>query len=300
LRIRHLMAMAALLALLPSIDQSAAVAPIGRTVKASNTVQANGAAGARVLKPAAPVFFNDLLKSNATGYGQFEFVDGTKMVMGPSASIVIDKFVYKGGKTVQKLGIEAAKGAFRFISGQSPSSAYQIVTPSGTMGIRGTAFDFTVRNGKTYVVLLKGNVRFCGGGSCKTLKRSCDFIVASGGQVSDPSSLSKGMSSQDASRIFPLLANQTRLSSGFRQPGRSCLSKMVKFEHLQRVRTQQQALVPPSEPEPPAPAPSRSPNNGFGNGPETGDLASDSSNPGRGHGGPHANQANGRNGHGNQ
>jgi hypothetical protein len=75
------------------------------------------------------------------------------------------------------------------------------------MGICGTAFDFTVRGGKTYVVLLKGNVRFCSGGTCKTLKRSCDFIVAGGGQVSDPNSLGKGISSEDVSQIFPLLIN---------------------------------------------------------------------------------------------
>ena len=48
LRIRHLTALAALLALIPNINQSAAIAPIGKTVQATNSVQASGAAGSRV------------------------------------------------------------------------------------------------------------------------------------------------------------------------------------------------------------------------------------------------------------
>jgi len=76
------------------------------------------------------------------------------------------------------------------------------------MGIRGTAFDFTVRGGRTYLVLLQGNARFCSGGSCKTLKRSCDYVVAGGGSVSDPTHLSRGLSSSEARSIFPPLANR--------------------------------------------------------------------------------------------
>jgi hypothetical protein len=234
-----------------------------------------------VLTAAAPVFFNDALRSNATGIGQFQFVDGSKLAIGPNAAITIDKFVYKGGNTLQRLGIQAGKGAFRWISGRSASAAYQIITPAGTMGIRGTAFDFTVRGGRTYLVLLQGNVRFCSGSSCKNLRRSCDYVVAGGGSVSDPTHLSQGLSNSEAQSIFPLLANQGRLASSFRQPGRSCLSKVVKRNELERVR----ALATPRDN--PAPAPSRHPNNGFGNGPETGDGPSDTSNPGKGRGGPH-------------
>jgi hypothetical protein len=231
------------------------------------------------------VYFHDALRSNGTGIGQFQFIDGSKLAIGPNATVTIDKFVYKGGNTLQRLGIAASKGAFRWISGKSASSAYKIVTPAGTMGIRGTAFDFTVRGGKTYLVLLQGSARFCSGGSCKNLRRSCDFVVAGGGSVSDPTHLAQGLSSNEARSIFPLLANQGRLSSSFRKPGRSCLSKVVKRNDLQRVRA---LAIPDRTPAPaPTPAPSRRPNNGFGNGPETGDGPSDTSNPGKGRGGPH-------------
>jgi hypothetical protein len=285
LRIKYIATVAALSALAPSLGYSATLSPIGKTVQASSTVRATGAAGARVLSAATPVYFKDSLRSNATGVGQFEFIDGTKLAIGPNATILIDKFVYKGGRTVQQLGIQAAKGAFRFISGQSPSAAYKVSTPYGTMGIRGTAFDFTVRNGKTYLVLLKGNVRYCNGGSCQVLRRSCDFIVAGGGKVSKPDHLAKAMDSREASQIFPLLADQGRLASTFRQPSRSCLSRVVRIQQDRPVPASARAFAAPAA-EPPGPAPGG--NNGFGNGPEGGEAASDASNPGKGGGGPHA------------
>lgn len=284
MRIRHYLAAAVIVAALIHAGPSVAVAPVGKTVQASSTVRASGAAGSRVLTATAPVFFNDALRSNATGIGQFQFVDGSKLAIGPNASITIDKFVYKSGNTLQRLGIQAGKGAFRWISGRSASSAYQIATPAGTMGIRGTAFDFTVHGGRTYLVLLQGNVRFCSGNSCKNLRRSCDYVVAGGGSVSDPTHLSQALSSSEAQNTFPLLANQSRLASSFRQPGRSCLSKVVKRNELERVRA---LSTPTGIPAPAGPTPSRNPNNGFGNGPEEGDRPSDSSNPGKGHGGPH-------------
>jgi hypothetical protein len=276
------MAAAAVVALCSTISYSAP-APIGKTIQASSTVRASGAAGARVLSTATPVYFMDALRSNATGVGQFEFVDGTKLAIGPNASIVIDKFVYKGGRTVQQLGIQAAKGAFRFISGQSPSAAYKVSTPYGTMGIRGTAFDFTVSGGRAYVVLLRGNVRYCSGRSCQTLRRSCDFIIADGSTVSRPDHLAKVMDATQARQIFPHLANQNRLASSFRQPGRSCLSRVVRFQPDPVVPAAARALAAPE----PGPAPAARQNRGFGNGPEGSESEADGDNPGKGRGGPH-------------
>jgi len=50
---------------------------------------------------------------------------------------VIDKYVLGEGGKLKKLTVRATKGTFRFISGTSAPSAYTIVTPAGTMGIRG-------------------------------------------------------------------------------------------------------------------------------------------------------------------
>ena len=135
-------------------------APVGQVLKATQTVRASGNAGARVLSKNSDIFFLDRISTNNTGVGEFEFADGTKLAVGPSASLVVDAYVLKNNSSFKKLGLSAAKGTFRWISGRSSSSAYQIRTPYGTMGVRGTAFDVTVRNGRVYAALINGSAKF--------------------------------------------------------------------------------------------------------------------------------------------
>jgi hypothetical protein len=274
MRITSQFALGLFLAALVSSSVTAAP-PIGTTVQASTTVSANG----RVLQKSSPLYFNDVVRSNATGIGQFVFDDGSKLAMGPSATVSIDKSIYKG-KSAQRTGIQASKGAFRYIS--SAFSGHSLATPYGTIGIRGTAFDFTIRNGRLYVLLFSGAVSVGG----KTLKRSCDYFVAGGGKVSNPQSLSAGADSGlNVRQAFPLLAYQSRLSSQFRQAGKNCLSRIATRDL--RTRTAPGVTAVGSTSEPPG-TPTTGGNKGFGNGNEGDGTRSDSDNPGRGTGGPHS------------
>ena len=229
-------------------------APVGQVLKATQTVRASGNAGARVLSRNSDIYFLDRISTNATGVGEFEFADGTKLAVGPSASLVVDAYVLKNNSSFQKLGLSAAKGTFRWISGRSPSSAYQIRTPYGTMGVRGTAFDVTVRNGRVYIALINGNAKFCSGSSCQTLKRSCDYIVADGRKLSKPEPIASGFTKQAvAAEIFPYLANPNRLSSRFRIGGGNCLGRIAavgKGNMPQPAATDPEPSAEP-DPEPP-------------------------------------------------
>ena len=119
-------------------------------------------------------------------------------------------------------------GTFRWISGGSASSAYRIKTPNGTLGIRGTALDVTIRDGRVYVALINGSAKFCSGSSCRTLKKSCDFIVADGRKISEPAQVSTATTKQEtAAQLFPYLANPSRLSSRFRVGGGNCLGRLA-------------------------------------------------------------------------
>lgn len=231
-------------------------APVGKVVSAVKTVRASGNAGARVLAKDAPIFFLDRISTNGTGAGEFEFSDGTKLAVGPGASLVVDQFVFKDKSSFQKLGLSAAKGTFRWISGRSPSSAYKIRTPLGTMGIRGTAFDVTIRNGRVYVALISGNAKFCTGSKCQTLKQSCDYIVVDGRKISEPTRVSAGFAKREtAAQIFPYLANPRKLSSRYRVGGGNCLSKVAVINQTDKIQpaTKVTASEPSPEPEPATP-----------------------------------------------
>ncbi|MGI9399948.1 MAG: FecR family protein [Rhizobiaceae bacterium] len=112
-------------------------APIGETVAAATLVNAYGKNGKRVIAPKSPIFSDDRLQANSTGNAQIILVDKTKIVVGPGAEVRIDDFVFDTNKTFSKIVVKVSKGAIRFISGNSRSSAYKIKTPSGTIGIRG-------------------------------------------------------------------------------------------------------------------------------------------------------------------
>src|SRR5690349_3583112 len=156
----------------------------------------------------SPVHRDERIRTSSSGLGEFIFEDGTKFAVGANSSVVIDKFVFNHSKSVKNLTISAAKGSFRWISGGSPSSAYKINTPAGTVGIRGTAVDiFVGAGGKTALVLLSGHARFCGRNGCQELKRRCDVVVATpGGGVTRPERVSAGTIAElGSSRALPFI-----------------------------------------------------------------------------------------------
>ena len=162
--------------LLSAATPSVAAELIGKAVHIKTTV--TGASGELAVND--PVFRDERIRTSRSGLGQFVFQDGTKLAVGWGSSVVIDRFVFDGSRSVKKLTVKAAKGTFRWISGNSKHAAYEILTPAGTIGVRGTVFDFYIgADGTTAVVLLGGSASFCGPGGCRELTRRCDCVVAS-------------------------------------------------------------------------------------------------------------------------
>jgi hypothetical protein len=133
---------------------------VGSTIEAQSTVSGEGAVGKRVIARADPIYRDERLRSNLTGLGQFQLGDGTKLVLGRNASLVIDRYVIGGGSKAKTITLKLISGSARFVTGASDKRAYRILTPQGTIGVRGTAFDLTVRNGKTHLLLLSKNSQF--------------------------------------------------------------------------------------------------------------------------------------------
>ncbi|PBB38432.1 FecR domain-containing protein [Mesorhizobium sp. WSM3868] len=276
LRWAAVVALAANLINAPTIAAEA----VGRAVVIKTAV--TGATGPLVVS--APVHRDERIRTSNTGLGQFVFRDGTKLAVGWGSSVVLDKYVFNDDNSVKKLTIRAAKGTFRWISGNSPSSAYQIVTPAGTIGVRGTAFDVHIApNGKTAVVLLKGSARFCSGGGCRELKRRCDCVVATpSGSMTDVVKVNRSvLTTLGTSRALPFLTGNQQLSGGFDAIGGNCgLTAAIQQEHTARPQRRNSPAPPgPGTPDPPSPprGDKEDGNNGHGNDPGK----HDPSNPGK-------------------
>ncbi len=220
--------------------------------------EVTGENGPLVVK--APVHRDERIRTSIGGLGQFVFRDGTKLAVGAGSSVVIDSYVYDDATSVKKLTIKAAKGTFRWISGSSSSSAYSIVTPAGTIGVRGTAFDvYVAPNGTTAMVLLNGSAEFCGAGGCKQLRQQCDCVIASPrGGVSDPRTVDETtLRTLRNQKALPFLSGAQQLSGPLGNIRTSCGLRSIRVDR----RDPERQVVPEVAPAPQRLAPPETPQN---------------------------------------
>ena len=124
------------------------------------------------------VYMNELVETGDESALVIKFSDGSKLTLGESAKITIDKYVYdpSGGEQA----ITLTKGAFRFVSGAIPKEKVRIKTPTVTIGIRGTELMLDVaEDGETEMSTIEGQAD-CTDGEGETLTVGVDESVLVG------------------------------------------------------------------------------------------------------------------------
>jgi hypothetical protein len=157
---------------------TANAADIGTATAITTAVTGTMNTAALILKSGDAVYQNEVITTDAEGVGQFEFRDETKLAVGPGSTVVLDNFVYDSDTSKAKVVINLTQGAFRFITGKSDHTAYEIVTPTATIGVRGTAFDvYTKDDGELAVAMINGAVEVCPrGGLCRVHNVVGEFL----------------------------------------------------------------------------------------------------------------------------
>jgi hypothetical protein len=136
--------------------------PSGTVLAVIQQAEVDSQTGKAVLAPAAPIYPGDKINTGPVGQAQIRFMDDTKLVVGPNSSMVIDAFVFDQKNTAKQVTINVTKGVFRFFTGSSPKDAYSIITPTATIGVRGTQFDISIeKEGTTRVANFEGSTRIC-------------------------------------------------------------------------------------------------------------------------------------------
>jgi hypothetical protein len=160
------------------MPQAATIVDTGKAVGVAPSAVAQGSGATRTLFVGADVALGERVTTGRTGQVQLIFTDDTHLVVGPNSSLVIEDYLLRKDQSVGKFTVTALAGTFRFITGKSAKDAYDIKTPTGTIGVRGTAFDFITGKKSTKVVLFHGMVRLCNlVGKCVELKQRCDVGV---------------------------------------------------------------------------------------------------------------------------
>lgn len=122
---------------------------VGIEAAIRNKVEIRAAATKKV-KPAVlhdRVFLGDQVQTDKASQLQILLLDRSTFTVGASAGVTIDRFVYDPAANRRDVGINVARGAFRFMSGRSvgkPTGPVSVRTPVATIGIRGTIFEGVV------------------------------------------------------------------------------------------------------------------------------------------------------------
>jgi hypothetical protein len=205
-----------------AVDSASAITASGTAVYVVPAAAAAGTTGRRTLQVDGDVFMGDKVQTGPGGEAQIQFKDATKLVVGPNSSMTIDAFVFDERNTARKITMNAAKGAFRFITGNSEKQAYTINTPTATIGIRGTRFDFSVAgNGEMTFALFDGQARVCDrAGNCRDVRGNCEVVVTPPGGGVDPAAWSPSVAGR-----FPYVQSQDSLLPAFRVSTAGCGSR---------------------------------------------------------------------------
>ena len=134
---------------LAAIFALAPVAVSAQSIGSAAAVKPEAHGGGSPLQVGGSLYANESVSTGQAGTAELQFNDNTKLSVGPSSNVHLDKFVYDpNNKGAGKFAINATKGAYRFITGEQAKKNYDINTPYATIGVRGTVLEIVVVPGK--------------------------------------------------------------------------------------------------------------------------------------------------------
>ncbi|MEO8558183.1 MAG: FecR domain-containing protein [Rhodospirillales bacterium] len=146
---------------LPSMLSAQPARDIGIAATVVNGMDGTVSSQRRNIGSGDRLFANEVVETAKDGKGQLLFLDETSLTVGPASRLTLDKFVFDPDASRSVVSMTAVKGVFRFVSGSLPKQAYEIKTPAGVVGVRGTIFDLIVlANGDVILRLVEGGLVF--------------------------------------------------------------------------------------------------------------------------------------------
>jgi hypothetical protein len=112
-----------------------------QSIGSAAAVKPDAQGGGAPLQSGSSIFANETVRTGQTGVAELVFADETKLSVGPTSTVHLDKFVYDPSKGGGKVVINAGRGAYRFVTGVQDPRNYEIKTPYATLGVRGTVVE---------------------------------------------------------------------------------------------------------------------------------------------------------------
>ena len=145
------------LAILTAPGKAADIA--GRTLVALGQVEAAGEQS-RSLKRRSPVYDIDTVTTGANSKAQFKMMDGGLLAVKENTQLLISTYKYDPETDTGSAVMNLLSGGIRTISGKikNENGEYQLKTPVGSIGIRGTHFEVELVGGDLFVAVWDGAI----------------------------------------------------------------------------------------------------------------------------------------------
>ena len=117
---------------------------IGTAASTRPSVEAVAGGNTQTLSAGSEIYANQTVRTGNRGMADLVFLDKTNLSVGPTSEVRLDKFVYDPTGSSGSVVLQATRGAFRFVTGSQAKQAYQVSTPHGTLGVRGTVVELLV------------------------------------------------------------------------------------------------------------------------------------------------------------
>ena len=185
------MAVGGLLLLLLLLGAGPALAQrnIGSAITIEREVSAALAGRTRTLGVGSGIFSNESVRTANASAAQLQFLDQARLTIGPSASVVLDRFVFNPDRTAREATVEVTTGAVRWVGGASRPGTQQVRTPHAVIGVRGTVFDVLVEARRTIATLREGVILVCpirAQSRCVTLDTPGQFVIVTPTTIEGP------------------------------------------------------------------------------------------------------------------
>lgn len=236
----RILAALVLLGVLPAAQPAFAQSE-GEAVEVQPTAEVSAGGAARALVVGGGVASGETVRTNASGQVQLLFPDETKIVVGAGSELKIVEALFRKNGNARKFAANALGGSFRFISGKSDEKVFKLATPLATLGIRGTAFDYTVSPERgTDLLVFEGLVRFCTPDNrCVNVPGGCQAAtILLDGTFTQPQTVAEKRAL--LLRSFPLLTDQSTLRPDFRASTDGC--RAVRVIRLPSERREQDRI----------------------------------------------------------
>ena len=162
---------------------------IGSAVQIERSVLGTLAGRTRSLATGDGVFANENIKTENASTAQLRFLDQSNLTIGPSSSVILDRFVFSPDRVARNGTIQVTGGAARFEGGAGQSDSYRVQTPHAVIGMRGTAFDVLVEASRTFIVLREGTIIVClvrNRQRCITVSTAGTVVVVTATEIRGP------------------------------------------------------------------------------------------------------------------